>query len=542
VPQTVFRLLAFITLAAHSLAAQENTADSDTVVIKAPTQTELFLKTLHFSRRTTRTVLHRTESGLPDYAAAINEHYGNGVTPENNGAVLLYQCLGPQPGETPLDKRFFQLMGMKKPPSSGNHFTSLFEGVPRERFDNLSDEQETALSGPWTVDECPHVAEWLDKHADSVAKAIAATYRPQYFSPLIVSQDSQAQSEALVSIALPGVQGSRSIARFLVCRAMRNLSAGDTAGAWKDLQACHRLGRMIARGPTLVEYLVGIAINSIATGGDLVFLNHLDTDSAEQLASYRTDLTALPPFPDIATHLDWYERMMFLDCVVLAATGQTASLRDLGLLNQTGEQNIPLDSVLARLTTISVDWNTVMKNGNQLYDQLVVAMKKSSHPERNAALARFDRLRNQKTNRISLPGFLKRVSQTGISSATLTEMASDVITGLLIFSGQSLNDAQTRDLQTQQNLVTAFALVEWKLRRGSYPPSLDQLVTGKLLKMVPLDHFSGNPVRYIRNGNDGFFIYSIGPNGTDEGGRWYEDDPAGDDPRIRFPAPAAASM
>ena len=171
----MFRLLAFITLAAHSLAAQENTADSDTVVIKAPTQTELFLKTLHFSRRTTRTVLHRTESGLPDYAAAINEHYGNGVTPENNGAVLLYQCLGPQPGETPLDKRFFQLMGMKKPPSSGNHFTSLFEGVPRERFDNLSDEQETALSGPWTVDECPHVAEWLDKHADSVAKAIAAT-------------------------------------------------------------------------------------------------------------------------------------------------------------------------------------------------------------------------------------------------------------------------------------------------------------------------------------------------------------------------------
>jgi len=90
--RVVFALLAFSVVAARNVTAQQKTTDGETTVIKAPTQTELLLKQLRFSRETTRIIRQRTKTGLPDYSAAINEHYDRGVTPEkkwNRAAVRL---------------------------------------------------------------------------------------------------------------------------------------------------------------------------------------------------------------------------------------------------------------------------------------------------------------------------------------------------------------------------------------------------------------------------------------------------------------------
>ena len=48
-----------------------------------------------------------------------------------------------------------------------------------------------------------------------------------------------------------------------------------------------------------------------------------------------------PPAPESSTHLDWCERMMFLDCVVLIGTGQTGILENLGLSDQAYSSTIP---------------------------------------------------------------------------------------------------------------------------------------------------------------------------------------------------------
>ena len=36
---------------------------------------------------------------------------------------------------------------------------------------------------------------------------------------------------------------------------------------------------------------------------------------------------------------------------------------------------------------------------------------------------------------------------------------------------------------------------------------------------------------------EGYFFYSVGPNGKDDGGQWYNDDPPGDDIRVKMPLP-----
>jgi hypothetical protein len=54
---------------------------------------------------------------------------------------------------------------------------------------------------------------------------------------------------------------------------------------------------------------------------------------------------------------------------------------------------------------------------------------------------------------------------------------------------------------------------------------------------VPGDLFSGKTLIYHRTEN-GYLFYSVGPNGIDEQGRWYNDEPPGDDPNVRMPMPA----
>ena len=52
----------------------------------------------------------------------------------------------------------------------------------------------------------------------------------------------------------------------------------------------------------------------------------------------------------------------------------------------------------------------------------------------------------------------------------------------------------------------------------------------------PGDVFSGKALVY-RPADKGYLVYSVGANGKDEGGRWTDDDPPGDDLRVRMPLP-----
>jgi hypothetical protein len=92
-------------------------------------------------------------------------------------------------------------------------------------------------------------------------------------------------------------------------------------------------------------------------------------------------------------------------------------------------------------------------------------------------------------------------------------------------------------------LVTAIALERHRLRRGSYPESLDLLVPD-LLSSSPLDFMDGKPLRYRCTEDGHFLLYSIGVDGQDDGGNgrlpgppWPNSDL--DPPDLVWPRPAA---
>ena len=63
---------------------------------------------------------------------------------------------------------------------------------------------------------------------------------------------------------------------------------------------------------------------------------------------------------------------------------------------------------------------------------------------------------------------------------------------------------------------TAVAIERFRLAHGRPPGTLGELVP-ELLRAVPNDPFDGAPLRWVSTA-DGYRVYSVGPDGIDQGG------------------------
>ena len=70
---------------------------------------------------------------------------------------------------------------------------------------------------------------------------------------------------------------------------------------------------------------------------------------------------------------------------------------------------------------------------------------------------------------------------------------------------------------TRDVVITAIALKRYELRHQQIPDSLTELVPD-FLNAVPTDYMNGQPLRYRRNADGTFLLYSVGENGVDDGG------------------------
>ena len=127
------------------------------------------------------------------------------------------------------------------------------------------------------------------------------------------------------------------------------------------------------------------------------------------------------------------------------------------------------------------------------------------------------------------------VKEKALQSGLTTESIGNIVICLFLPGFDKVQTAQDRVEQSRRNLYVAFALAAYRADTDRYPAKLDELAP-KYLTTVPGDLFSGRPLIYRPNAA-GYLLYSVGPNGIDDGGRFYDDDPAGDDIGVRMPLP-----
>ncbi len=469
-----------------------------------------------------------------DYESELNDKLGKGITPEKNANVLLFKVFGPKPEGGKMADGYFKRLGIEEPPEKGDYlvgigkFLSDHLQLQREEFEDIFNQHGWATKLPWAAKDYPIIGAWIKQNEKPLIVLHEAVNRPQYYNPL-VSRKTDDDHGSLIAALLPSVQKCRELASLIVARAMLRLHEGKTEEAWADLMAAHRLARHVAHGGTLIESLVGIAIESIASNADLAFLEHAKLNS-KQVQEKLKDLQTLPAFPTIAEKIDLTERYVFLDCLNMVRRGGFATVQ--GLAGAAGgATNQPTPEELKALE--GLDWEPAIKKGHAFYDRLTAALRLPTRAERKRELDKIEA--EWKVIKAAAGDKFAQLVPGKDPGPLVVQSISDVLLTLLAPAIQRLNDARDRYEQIHSNLQIAFAMAAYRLDVGRYPTKLDDLAP-KYLTKVPGDVFSGKPLIYKPDGK-GYLFYSVGANGIDEGGRWYDDDPRGDDPHVRMPLP-----
>jgi hypothetical protein len=471
--------------------------------------------------------------GYIDYEAALNERLGKGVTPKTNANALLWKALGPAPeGGNRMPPAFFRRLGIEEPPPRGDYLVAL-DAFLKGRinfeaggWEELYDKQTRASQRPWKASDFPHLADWLKANEKPLAVAVEATKRPGWFNPLV---SRRPQPGSLLGARLSGVQKCRELARALICRAMLRVQEGKFDDAWQDLLASHRLGRLVARGATQIELLVGIAIHQITSNATLAYLERAPLTSRQVLDRLK-ELQALPPMPPLADKIALGERFTYLDCVQMVRRGGVGMMEGLA----GGRATKPTPKEEQALS--SIDWTPVLRQGNRCYDRLAAALLLKDAAARQKAIARVEEdITALKKDAVDYAGVFKAIVEGGDPGKQVSKAIGNVLIGLLLPAAGKVQTAHDRAEQTQRNLHLAFALAAYRRDHGRYPAKLADLAP-RHLPAVPDDLFSDKPLIY-RPSEKGYLLYSVGVNGKDDGGRWQDDDPPGDDLSVRVPLP-----
>jgi hypothetical protein len=538
------------------------------------------------SKETTYITAPLRPDGLPDYEKYVLELYRDGVTPENNAAVLLWQAMWPGDLEPEQYAVVAKELGLSHIPSAHNALVPPYREVTRERVAKWLNERaglgagaangesaaggevtdgearpengydpsvehvdlviDQAMSRPWTSEQIPPLGKWIEENQKAIDWIVEASQRPRYYSPspTLLNQERN----MLIAILLPDIQSSREAARALHTRAMWHLGEGRLEVAWQELLATHRLARLVGQGPSLVGQLVAIAIDGMACDATRTMLGD-ERLTAELAVRILGDLGNLPSLYNSADAIEQFERVMALDAVIHFKTFGVKESMDI----LTGSSRVgPRASSIGSLT---IDWNIVLSNTNDWYDRLVAAARLPTRPQRQAAFAVLDDEMAQMGGNAGGTALLGAYFNRGQRS----ELIGNVVAALMLPALGAATNAEDRGQTMLELTRLAAALAVYRAKHGQHPDSLDDLVPG-VLDELPVDVYNAKSFVYKRDG-EGYLLYSAGPNGNDDGGNnaqmqvfegrsqedmtsdewegiWNKITPDADDYSIRLPRPA----
>jgi hypothetical protein len=220
---------------------------------KEPTAEATKKPRVTISKETTFITEPLRKEGYVDYIEALNLRCSEGVTPENNAAVLFWRAMGPEPVPQEIREEFFRRLGMKVPTAKGDYFTTFRKFLQKkdaakesvspddkpQPIEERLRQQEVAVAQPWSARKFPDVAAWLRENERPLTLIISGSKRPRRYDPAIAGTEG-----TVLSIRIHMQSEHRDAVRALVARAMLRLHSGEPERAWNDLLASHRIAHL----------------------------------------------------------------------------------------------------------------------------------------------------------------------------------------------------------------------------------------------------------------------------------------------------------
>lgn len=234
-------------------------------------------------------------------------------------------------------------------------------GTPDPILDKKEELEEKILH-PWTAEELPMMAEWLQANEAAIDLIVKAARQPSFVIPLA----RENEDDLLIMTPLPELQRLRVFARALATRANYHIAQGNFEKAIDDIIACKTMGRHAGHNDFMVEHIVGIALENIASEiGIAASLKHQPIKAQLQrlLDIYtQTPNSKIPPRED-------FQKTLIIDRYGGLDTAQKFHTMSIAEKRETMGTYHERANILYILSYFGSNWNTFMKSVNHAYDR-----------------------------------------------------------------------------------------------------------------------------------------------------------------------------
>jgi hypothetical protein len=355
------------------------------------------------------------------------------------------------------------------------------------KLEGIHDQHElisAAINGVLDVEQAEALAALLEQNAEGLELFARASQMSGYYFQFTAGKDG-----SLLSVGLPSLAAMRNASKTMIARASLAASQGRYESALDDTVAVLRATGHRSQMPTLIEGLVGVAVQRM-THASLTDLAARAGDELDYAAVAQRLDEADPGTPDFgqAMHL---ERAMFMDTAQRLFQPDPES----GMLVPNAE---------------------MVKTYFAASDEDLAAVEKSRLTQ-----AEFDALIED------ADGYYRRVSDYMSPSlpyvearAAFEQLATEVqndpnplLRAFVPAVGKTRKQqAQTEAERRMTHLL--FDVLAYRQATGELPDSLDVLPGGGDLTLDPM---TGDSFVYRRTGDE-FTLYSVGADGQDDGG------------------------
>lgn len=286
-----------------------------------------------------------------------------------------------------------------------------------------------------------------------------------------------------IGALLPHAQRMRAVVTLLELNVRVRALRGDTAAALESLEGMFAGSEAMAHQPSLIEHLVRAATLNMALEETDWLLNETQLTD-EQLARLQARLSAVDLHSGLSEGLIGVRSMgyhLFHHPEIMADAQLTGTKMPLAW-GASGRLSRPADCLL--------------------YLELLgesIAASSEPFPEAHQRVGQVE-------NR------LKAV----VGSRNPLEKMQYIVTSAMLPGLATSFDATARGLARRDALLAAIAAERHRLKTGSFPAKLADLVPG-FLPAIPTDSFDGQPLRMIASEGE-IVIYSVGDDGQDDGG------------------------
>ena len=362
-----------------------------------------------------------------------------------------------------------------------------------KRYKNLPED----TGSPLTDVEYEYMSPWIEQNKAAWQQFVTGTRKQYYYQTYTL--DPNSASESLWAIVMPHLRAFRDLSRLGIWRSRAARAQGKKAESIEVCLAVARAGSHWQPRGTLIEQLVGLAVSNLAHEEILRIAETQDLSAAE-LEKIQQQLSQLYaegyPLMDIEG-----ERLAFLDIVQRAFTEGGPG----------GGHLLPIEWP----EWASSEYDPIENR----FSMPLYTAASMVHAGRSKTIAKANQVYDQQAKLAKMTPYQRHVSDVRTSDELLDSVPRYRFFLIQIFmpAADRVSELTYRGKMLHEATLTVLAIRRWRLEKNDYPANLNELVAAGLIEYLPMDPCSDKPLVYKKTG-DGFTLYSVGCNFTDDGG------------------------